>query len=97
LQRHLHRDRPHPSELAHRATEALPAALQIAGRLGPRGHLLATRAQSAFVDGLGLAMVIATTSLVLVAAFVFVSAPKRGKSTAQRERRACVFVTTTCR
>jgi EmrB/QacA subfamily drug resistance transporter len=74
-----------PPELAHRAKEALPAALEIAHRLGPRGHALATHAQSGFVDGLGLAMAIATISLVVVAAFVFVRAPKRAQSAGKRE------------
>jgi EmrB/QacA subfamily drug resistance transporter len=73
-----------PPRLAHTAKEALPAALQIAARLGPKGHLLAERAQSAFVNGLSLAMMIATASLTAVAAFVFVRAPRHAKSTRHR-------------
>jgi sugar phosphate permease len=64
-----------PAKLAHDAKEALPAALGIAHRLGPSGHQLAARAQAAFVDGLGLAMIIAAVAVALVAAFVFWRAP----------------------
>jgi EmrB/QacA subfamily drug resistance transporter len=69
-----------PPELAHRAKEALPAALQIADRLGPSGHALATRADSSFVDGLSLAMLIAAISCVVIATFVFLRAPKRAQA-----------------
>jgi EmrB/QacA subfamily drug resistance transporter len=66
-----------PPALAHGAKAALPAALQIAHHLGPNGRVLAARAEASFVDGLNLAMLIAAISLVLVAVFVFVRAPKR--------------------
>jgi EmrB/QacA subfamily drug resistance transporter len=64
-----------PAKLAHAAREALPAALAIAHRLGPSGHQLAAHARAAFVDGLGLAMIIAAVAVALVAAFVFWRAP----------------------
>jgi len=70
-----------PPELAHRAQEALPAALAIADRLGPRGDGLAAHAQAAFVDGLGLAMLIAAAAVAVAAVFVFLRAP-RGAVTA---------------
>jgi EmrB/QacA subfamily drug resistance transporter len=65
-----------PPELAHRAQDALPAALAIAERLGPRGADLAASAQAAFVDGLGLAMLIAAGSVAAAAGFVLWRAPK---------------------
>jgi EmrB/QacA subfamily drug resistance transporter len=65
-----------PHELAHRAHEALPAALALAERLGPRGADLAAQAQAAFVDGLGLAMLIAAGSALAVALFVLLRAPR---------------------
>lgn len=49
------------------AQDALPAALAVAKRLGRKGAPLAAHAQSAFVDGLGLAMVIAAAAAGLVA------------------------------
>ena len=66
-----------PAAVAGPAKEALPAALAIADRLGPKGASLASQAQSAFVDGLGLAMLIAAASAVAVAMFVFWRAPRR--------------------
>jgi EmrB/QacA subfamily drug resistance transporter len=64
-----------PPELAHRAQEALPAALALGERLGPHGARLAAQAQAAFVDGLGLAMLIAAASVAAVAGFVLWRAP----------------------
>jgi EmrB/QacA subfamily drug resistance transporter len=66
-----------PTELAHRAHEALPAALALAERLGPKGAALAAQAQAAFVDGLGLAVLIAAGSVLAAALFVFLRAPRR--------------------
>jgi EmrB/QacA subfamily drug resistance transporter len=64
-----------PPALVDRAHEALPAALALAERLGPQGAGLAERAQAAFVDGLGLAMLIAAASAAVAAAFVLWRAP----------------------
>jgi EmrB/QacA subfamily drug resistance transporter len=64
-----------PADLAGHAQDALPAALAIAGRLGPHGAALASSAQTAFVDGLGLAMVIAAASVAAAAVFVMWRAP----------------------
>jgi EmrB/QacA subfamily drug resistance transporter len=66
-----------PPDLAHRAHEALPAALVLAERLGPRGAALAAKAQAAFVDGLGLAMMIAASSVFAAAVFVIWRAPRK--------------------
>ncbi|HLF77926.1 MAG TPA: MFS transporter [Dehalococcoidia bacterium] len=60
-----------PADVAHRAQDALPAALALSERLGPQGTELASQAQLAFVDGLGLAMWIASASVAAVAALVF--------------------------
>lgn len=73
-----------PPELAHRAQEALPAALAIAERLGPRGEGLAAHAQAAFVDGLGLAMLIAAAAVAVAAVFVFLRAPRGVVSVPER-------------
>ena len=65
-----------PTSMAQHAEDALPAALAIAKQLGPTGAPLAAQAQAAFVDGLGLAMVIAAATVAVVAGFVFWRAPK---------------------
>ncbi len=65
-----------PAQLAGRADDALPAALAIADRIGPQGAGLASAAQAAFVDGLGLAMVIAAASVAVAAVFVLWRAPR---------------------
>jgi hypothetical protein len=65
-----------PPELAHRAEQALPAALALAERLGAQGPALAERAQAAFVDGLGAAMLIAAGVVAAAALFVFWRAPR---------------------
>jgi MFS family permease len=66
-----------PGRFAEKAHEALPAALALAERLGPDGEGLADGARSAFVDGLGLAMLIAAGVVALAAVGVFLWAPKR--------------------
>jgi EmrB/QacA subfamily drug resistance transporter len=65
-----------PAQLAERAKDALPAALAISDRIGPQGAALANQAQNAFVDGLGLALVIAAASVALAAVFVLWRAPR---------------------
>ncbi len=64
-----------PAQFADHAKDALPAALAIADRLGPKGAALAAQAQNAFVDGLGLALVIAAASVAVAAVFVLWRAP----------------------
>jgi EmrB/QacA subfamily drug resistance transporter len=66
-----------PPELAHHAHDALPAALAIAERLGPKGAGLAAQAQAAFVDGLGLAMWIAAAGVAVAGGLVLWRAPAR--------------------
>jgi Major Facilitator Superfamily len=84
-----------PAGLAHIAKQALPAALEIAHKLGPKGTTLATHAQAAFVSGLGLAMLIAAGAAGVAAAFVFwrapseaVGPPEQARSVSGGERRA---------
>jgi EmrB/QacA subfamily drug resistance transporter len=65
-----------PGVLAERAHDALPAAMALADQLGgPQGASLAAQAQAAFVDGLGLAMLIAAATVAAAAVFVFWRAP----------------------
>jgi len=73
-----------PKELAGHAEDALPAALAIADRLGAQGAGLASSAQAAFVDGLGLAMVIAAASVGAAAVFVLWRAPREAPLTDRR-------------
>jgi hypothetical protein len=75
-----------PAQLSSAAHEALPAALAAAERLGPHGAALAARAQSAFVDGLGLAMTIAAGSALAAALFVLGRAPRLAGVSAERAR-----------
>lgn len=65
-----------PASLAHEAKQALPAALAIAHKIGHNGAALASHAQSAFVNGLGVALLIAAGSVVVASAFVFWRAPR---------------------
>jgi hypothetical protein len=66
-----------PDALADHAREALPAALAISHQIGPQaGMRLAAQAQSAFVDGLGLAMLIAVGAVTAAAMFVYWRAPR---------------------
>jgi EmrB/QacA subfamily drug resistance transporter len=67
-----------PGVLADRAQDALPAAMALAEQVGgSRGAAIAAQAQSAFVDGLGLAMLIAAGVVAAAAVFVFVRAPHK--------------------
>jgi EmrB/QacA subfamily drug resistance transporter len=73
-----------PAQLAGHAEDALPAALAIADRLGAQGSSLASAAQSAFVDGLGLAMVIAAAAVAVAGVFVLWRAPRKSTFTDRR-------------
>jgi EmrB/QacA subfamily drug resistance transporter len=65
-----------PGALAARAHDALPAALALADQIGgPQGASLAAQAQAAFVDGMGLAMLIGAGAVAAAAIFVFWRAP----------------------
>ncbi|HSD25302.1 MAG TPA: MFS transporter [Solirubrobacterales bacterium] len=73
-----------PAQLAGHAEDALPAALAIADRIGPQGATLASAAQAAFVDGLGLALVIAAATVATAAVFVLWRAPRKSGVTDRR-------------
>jgi EmrB/QacA subfamily drug resistance transporter len=77
-----------PPEAAEHATSSLPGAMQIAESLGAQGAGLVTVAQSAFMDGLTLSMVVGATVLALGAAFVALRAPGRAESRANAESTA---------
>jgi EmrB/QacA subfamily drug resistance transporter len=75
-----------PGVLADRAHEALPAALALAQQVGgTQGIRIAGQAQSAFVDGLGLAMLIAAAAVAAAAVFVFWRAPREAVRPAEHE------------
>jgi len=77
-----------PAHLLGTSNQALPAAIAVAERLGPKGAALATQAQAAFVDGFVLAMSIAAAAAFAAAAFVFTLAPARVEAdTAGGDRR----------
>ncbi|MQA74172.1 MAG: DHA2 family efflux MFS transporter permease subunit [Solirubrobacterales bacterium] len=77
-----------PADLVERAHDALPAALALAERLGAQGAGLAGQAQAAFVDGLGLAMLIAAAALAVAAGFVLWRAPSEVTAPPEEEARA---------
>jgi EmrB/QacA subfamily drug resistance transporter len=65
-----------PATVIHHAQQALPAALALSHQLGPRGAALASHAQSAFVEGLQVALLIAAGALAAAALFVLWRAPR---------------------
>jgi EmrB/QacA subfamily drug resistance transporter len=76
-----------PGALAEHAQSALPAAMALAQQLGgAKGAALAAQAQSAFVDGLGLAMVIAAATVGAAAVFVRWRAPRSVARRGEPER-----------
>ncbi len=75
-----------PAALADRAHEALPAALALAQQVGgAEGMRLVGQAQSAFVDGLRLAMLIAASTVAVAAVFVFWRAPREAVKPDQQD------------
>jgi EmrB/QacA subfamily drug resistance transporter len=71
-----------PPEAAEQATSSLAAALHVGEGLGAQGaHLVAT-AQSAFMDGMTLSMLVGAAFLAVGAAFVALRAPGRRESRA---------------
>ena len=71
-----------PPEAAEHATSSLPGAMQLAETLGTQGAGLVTAAQSAFMDGLTLSMIVGAAVLALGATFVALRAPGRAESKA---------------
>ena len=74
-----------PPEAAEQATSSLAAALQIGESLGAQGTQLVATAQSAFMDGMTLSMIVGATFLAVGAAFVALRAPGRSESKANAE------------
>jgi EmrB/QacA subfamily drug resistance transporter len=81
-----------PPAAAEQATSSLAAALQLGERLGAEGATLVAAAESAFMDGLTLSMVVGAAVLAFGAAFVAARAPggvesrENAEATAPRER-----------
>jgi EmrB/QacA subfamily drug resistance transporter len=65
-----------PPEAAEQVSAGLPNALAVAEKLGPGGVEIATRAESAFIDGLSVSMTIAAASVAVTALFVYWRAPR---------------------
>ncbi len=66
-----------PPEAATAATSSLAAAMQVGQQLGAQGQVLVAQAQSAFVDGLAISMLVGVVALVAGATFVAMRAPGR--------------------
>ncbi len=75
-----------PPEAASAATSSLAAAMQVGHQMGAQGQVLISQAQSAFVDGLGVSMIVGVAALAVGATFVAMRAPGRG-ATREAEQR----------
>ena len=71
-----------PPEAAEHARSSVAAAMELGHSLGAQGAQLATAAQSAFMDGLTLSMLVGAAFLVMGAVFVALRAPGRAESRA---------------
>jgi EmrB/QacA subfamily drug resistance transporter len=71
-----------PPGVGEQATASLAAAQQIGTSLGAQGQQLLVQAQSAFMDGLSLSLVVGAAALLVGAAFVALRAPGRAESRA---------------
>jgi EmrB/QacA subfamily drug resistance transporter len=69
-----------PPETAEQATSSLAAALQVGESMGAQGAHLVASAQSAFMDGMTLSMLVGAAFLAVGAAFVALRAPGRRES-----------------
>ncbi len=69
-----------PPDAAEQASSSLAAALQAGESLGAQGAQLVATAQSAFMDGLTLSMMVGAAVLAVGAAFVALRAPGRAES-----------------
>jgi hypothetical protein len=75
---------PVPPDIASVVTDQLGGALAIAARLGGApGQALADAAKSAYVDGMGLALVVGAAVIALAALGVFLFLPARARSAAE--------------
>ncbi|MCV7020239.1 MFS transporter, partial [Mycolicibacterium aichiense] len=66
-----------PEQVRDAAADSLAAAMEIAQQLGPAGARLVEAATAAFIDAMGLSLVVLATALAVVAAIVAVWAPGR--------------------
>jgi len=66
-----------PEQVRDAAADSLAAAMEIAQQLGPAGAGLVEAATAAFIDAMGLSLVVLATALAVVAAIVAVWAPGR--------------------
>jgi EmrB/QacA subfamily drug resistance transporter len=71
-----------PAAAAEHATGSLAAAEQVGARLGTSGDALVAHAESAFMSGLTLALLVGAVVLALGAVFVALRAPGRAESRA---------------
>jgi EmrB/QacA subfamily drug resistance transporter len=74
-----------PPEAAEHATSSVAAAMELGHSLGAQGANLVTAAQSAFMDGLTLSMLVGAAFLVMGAVVVALRAPGRAESRANAQ------------
>ncbi len=77
-----------PPAAREQATGSLAAAMQLGDRRGAQGAELVAAAQSAFMDGLRLSMIVGAALLLVGAAFVAFRAPGRAESRRNAEASA---------
>jgi EmrB/QacA subfamily drug resistance transporter len=71
-----------PPQVAEAAADSIGAAATIAGQLGPQGQGLVEAARSAFIEGMGDAVLVGAAVAALAAVLVFLFLPARGREEA---------------
>jgi hypothetical protein len=71
-----------PPQVAEAAADSIGATATIAGQLGPQGQALVEAARSAFIEGMGDAVLVGAAVAALAAVLVFLFLPARGREEA---------------
>jgi hypothetical protein len=77
-----------PPQVAHAAGDSIGAASTIAARLGPQGQGLLDAARSAFIQGMGDAVLVAAGVAAFAALLVLLFLPARGREEAADAKEA---------